>query len=94
MNMKIKTALAWIAFAAIFIMSASSIIWYKYSQEFVQDSNTTATKGIFMQKTLNLDVYKRVSSGNGWLGQYDRYSRSDRHQDVLTIYCKDFCKKK
>ena len=69
------------------------IISYVYSQRFVQDSPNTATTGIWMKTTLNLDQYKNVSSGNGWLGKFDRYSRSDRHNDVLTIYCKEYCKK-
>lgn len=66
---------------------------YTYSQQFVQDSKISATQGIFFKKTLNLEVYSRVSNGNGWLGRYDRYSRSDRHTDVLTVYCKSYCSK-
>jgi len=89
---KLKIILAWII--ALFVIGIISIIsfYYIYSQQYVQDSKTTATKGILFQQTLNLDHYKNVSNGNGWLGKFDRYSRSDRHGDVLTIYCKDFCK--
>ena len=72
------------------------ILWvtiaFKYSRMYVQDSSITATKGIFFKKTLNLTVYQRVSSGNNMWGQYDRYSRSDRHSEVIQIYCKEYCK--
>jgi len=67
-------------------------IWYHYTQVYVQDSSTTATKGIIFKKTLKLDAYKNVSSGNDIWGKYDRYSRSDRHTEALTVYCKDYCK--
>lgn len=91
--MKFKTILIWLIVIAILILSTSTAIWYTYTQEYVQDSKTTATKGIFFQKTLKLEAYSMVSNGNGWLGKYDRYSRSDRHSDVITVYCKEFCKK-
>lgn len=74
----------------IIVLSVS--IWFHYTQVFVQDSPTTATKGILFKKTLKLEAYKNVSSGNDIWGRYDRYSRSDRHTEALTIYCKDFCK--
>jgi len=94
MTNKIKTIAIWLLAVAISIASASTVIWYIYTQEYVQDSQTTATKGILFQKTLKLKAYSIVSSGNGWLGEYDRYSRSDRHADVITVYCKEFCKDK
>lgn len=69
-------------------------IVYIYTQQYVQDSNTTATKGALFTTTLNLEAYEHVSSGIDILGKFDRYSRSDRHSDVLTVYCKDYCKGK
>ena len=72
------------------------ILWvtiaFKYSRMYVQDSSITATKGIFFKKTLNLEEYRNVSSGNDVWGQYSKYSRSDRHTETLTIYCKEYCK--
>lgn len=69
-------------------------IWYTYTQQYVQDSPNTATKGVFFKNTIHLEEYKNIANGNSWLGKYDRYSRSDRmtEQDVLTVYCKDYCK--
>ncbi len=68
-------------------------VWYQYTQMYVQDSKTTATTGIVWQKTLNLKEYKRVSNGNDLWGKYDRYTRSDRHSDAITVYCKEYCSK-
>lgn len=76
---------------SVIILSAS--IWFHYTQVFVQDSPTTATKGILFKKTLKLDAYKNISSGNDIWGTYDRYSRSDRHTEAITVYCKEYCKK-
>ena len=57
-----------------------------YSQRYIVDNNETATNGIWLQKTIYLKEYKHLGNGNGLFGEYDRYSRSDRHGDVLTIY--------
>ena len=91
MSMRIKTILAYLVAMLIFALSTTVILAYMYSQRYVQDSPNTATTGIFFKKTLKLDVYENVASGNGWLGTYDRYSRSDRHSDVITVYCKEYC---
>ena len=65
-----------------------------YTQKYTQNTKNTAIKGIFFQQQLNLEHYKNVSSGlNAW-GKYDRYSRSDRHDDVITVYCQRWCKDK
>lgn len=80
-----------LAFIASIIVGV--ITAWNYSQLYKQDSETTATTGIYFQKTLNLKEYKRVSDGNGLWGKYDRYSRSDRHNDVITVYCNDYCSK-
>jgi len=79
----------------IFVLTAigATTLWYQYSQRYVQDGPKTATTGIFFQKTLNLKEYRRVSNGNGFLGKYDRWSRSDRHNDVITVYCNQYCSK-
>jgi len=90
--MKAKVILTWLVAAMVLAASAALVVWYIYTQRYVQDSVTTATTGIFFQSTLNLNEYKNVSSGNNLLGKYDRYSRSDRHDDVLTIYCNEYCK--
>ena len=65
-----------------------------YVQKFNQDSETTATSGWYFQTTLNLKEYKNVSTGNDLWGQFNRYTRSDRMgpDDVLTIYCNQYCK--
>jgi hypothetical protein len=77
----------------ITVVVLSVSIWFHYTQVFVQDSPTTATKGILFKKTLKLDAYKNISSGNDIWGTYDRYSRSDRHTEAITVYCKEYCKK-
>ncbi len=89
---KVKTIIAYVLVAIILGVVAGATIAYIYSQRYVQDSLTTATTGIWFQTTLNLEEYKNVSSGNGWLGDFDRYSRSDRHNDIITVYCKEYCK--
>jgi len=67
---------------AIFIAVAS---WYWAMQQYTLNGKV-ATKGIIFQKTLNLSVYKQVAKGNGIFGKYERYSRSDRHNEVITVY--------
>ena len=62
-----------------------------YIQHCKQDSNTTATQGVYFQKTLNLTEYKNVSSGNDLWGTYHRYTRSDRHTETITVYCNQYC---
>lgn len=74
------------------LLSIYASIWYINTQHYVQDSKTTAVTGILYTKTLNLQEYRNVASGNDIWGRYDSYSRSDRHTEVLTIYCKKFCK--
>jgi len=64
---------------------------WQYSQHYNQDSPTTAVSGILFKTTLNLPEYRNVSSGNDLWGNYHRYTRSDRHTDVLTIYCNKYC---
>jgi len=64
-----------------------------YTQRFNQDGKQTATSGIFFHKTLNLNAYKMVSSGTSMWGRYANYSRSDRHNETVTVYCNDYCKK-
>ncbi len=89
----IKKTLLYILTAVILGVSTGATVAYIYSQRYVQDTATTATMGIFFQTTLNLGEYKNVSSGNGWLGDFDRYTRSDRHNDIITVYCKEWCAK-
>jgi len=62
-------------------------------QLYTQNSETTAVSGILFKKELKLNSYKLVGSGNGILGNYSRYTRSDRHNEVITVYCKQYCKK-
>jgi len=90
---KMKTAGTYLLATVVLVLSLIITTWYIYSQRYVQDGANTATTGIYFKTTLNLDEYKNVSSGNGWLGKFERYTRSDRHSDVLTIYCKEYCKK-
>ncbi len=63
-----------------------------YTQHFNQDSNNTATSGWVFRTTLNLDEYKNVSTGNDLWGTFDRYTRSDRHTETITVYCNQYCK--
>ena len=93
MTHKLKTVIAYLLAAVILGVSTGVTVAYIYSQRYVQDSPTTATMGVFFKTTLNLEQYKNVSNGNGWLGNFDRYTRSDRHNDVITVYCKEWCKK-
>ena len=92
--MKAKTILAYAIFLLVLVASTSIFVWYLYTQKYVQDGEHTATTGIIWTTTLNLTEYKRVSSGVGVWGKFDRYSRSDRHNDVLTIYCNEYCHEK
>jgi hypothetical protein len=70
----------------------SLIISYLYLQLFHQDSPTTASSGIIFKKTLHLDKYQVVSDNFGLLGKYVNISRSDRHDEVISVYCNDYCK--
>ena len=77
---------------ALFIVTLSGLTWYMYTQHFNQDSENTATSGIYFQTTLNLDEYKNVSTGNNLWGTFSRYTRSDRHSETITVYCNKYCK--
>ena len=77
----------------IIIAFVSLLVTYSFTQRYVQDSKNTATKGLILQKTLHLNNYSLVSDGNGIFGKYNRYTRSDRHSDVLTVYCNKYCYK-
>lgn len=88
-----KKLLLWLLSIMVLAAMTGAIFAYVFSQRYVQDSPTTATTGIFFKTTLNLEEYNNVSSGNAWLGKFDRYSRSDRHTEVITVYCKTYCKK-
>ncbi len=90
---KVKKMRKILSYLAVLSLSLFLLLSYLYSQKYVQDGANTATTGIILKQTLNLKEYKRVSSGLGVWGKYDRYSRSDRHDDVLTIYCNNWCEK-
>ncbi len=77
---------------ALFLTSGSLTTWYSYTQHYNQDSKETATSGIFFKTTLNLKEYRNVSTGNNLWGTFDRYTRSDRHSDTITVYCNKYCK--
>ena len=57
-----------------------------YVQRYTLNIDGTATKGIIFKKTIVLSVYKKIGSGNGIFGNYDIHSRSDRRNEVLSIY--------
>ena len=57
-----------------------------YVQRYTLNIDGTATKGIIFKKTIILSEYKKLGSGNGIFGNYDIYSRSDRRNEVLSIY--------
>ena len=80
-----------LAIIGVFVL-LSTILWFNYTQIYNQDSVSTATSGIVFQKTLYLKAYKHVSTGNDLWGTYDRYSRSDRHNETITVYCRSYCK--
>ncbi len=77
---------------AVLLTLGSLVLWYAYTQHFNQDSEKTATSGILFQTTLNLIEYRNVSTGNNLWGTFNRYTRSDRHADTLTVYCNKYCK--
>lgn len=68
------------------------VLWFNYMGRYNQDSETTATAGIFFKTTLHLDEYKNISNGNSIWGDYERYTRSDRHTETITVYCNKYCK--
>ena len=84
-----KATLSLLAFILIGTITA---LYYTYTQHFNQDSKDTATSGIFFKTTLNLKEYKNVSTANNLWGTYNVYSRSDRHDEVLKVYCNQYCK--
>ena len=77
---------------SIFLIIVLSVSANVYMQHFNQDSETTATSGWYFQTTLNLKEYKNVSAGNNLWGKFERYTRSDRHTEVIEVYCNDYCK--
>ncbi len=78
----------WIMMGAMIAAMASPLVLWSYTQRYIQDSNTTATKGIWFEKTIDLSVYTKLGTGNGLFGDYDRYSRSmtQGSGQVLSIY--------
>ena len=85
----IKWMILFTSITAVIMFAVISNIWV---QHFNQDSETTATSGWYFQTTLNLEEYKNVSTGNDLWGTYDRYTRSDRHTETITVYCNKYCK--
>ena len=77
---------------ALFLLVLGTGLAYSYTQHFNQDSKETATSGIFFKTTLNLKEYRNVSTGNDLWGTFDRYTRSDRHSETITVYCNKYCK--
>lgn len=71
--------------------------YYSLSQLYTQDSTTTATSGVLFTKTLNLTAYKQISDGKNFMypimGKFVNYSRSDRHNELVTVYCGEYCPK-
>lgn len=78
--------------ATIFILVIGGLASNTYMQHFNQDSKDTATSGWYFKTTLNLEEYKNVSTGNDLWGTFDRYTRSDRHTETITVYCNEYCK--
>jgi len=70
----------------MFAGMALPFVGWAYTQRYIADNNTTATKGILLQKSIYLNEYKHLGNGNGIFGNYNRYSRSDRHGDVISVY--------
>ncbi len=77
---------------ALFLTVLALGLWYSYIQHFNQDSKTTATSGIIFKTTLNLAEYRNVSTANNMWGTYNIYSRSDRHNEQINVYCNQYCK--
>lgn len=77
---------------ALFLTTLALVTGWFYTQHFNQDSNNTATQGIYFKTTLNLDEYRNVSQGNDLWGTFERYTRSDRHTETITVYCNKYCK--
>lgn len=78
------------------VVALGLMVNYHLAQLYTQDSPTTASNGIYFTKTLNLEAYKMISSGKDFRlplkGPYNNYSRSDRHNEVVTVYCNKYCK--
>ena len=73
------------------ILGVSIISLDIYFSLYKQNSPTTATRGFIFRNTVNLNAYKHISSGNNLFGDYKNYSRSDRHDELITIYCNEYC---
>mgnify|MGYP006899556704 CR=1 FL=1 len=71
---------------SMLLVMISPFVFWSYTQRYVDNLDGTATMGIMFEKTIYLKEYKNLGKGNGWFGDYERYSRSDRHGDVLSIY--------
>ena len=76
----------------VIMLGVSTALYYTYTQHFNQNSKDTATSGIFFKTTLNLEEYKNVSTANNLWGTFNVYSRSDRHDEIIRVYCNDYCK--
>ncbi len=79
-------------FLTVLMLGVMLYIANQYKQHFNQDSNNTAVSGWVFKTSLNLDEYKNVSSGNDLWGNFNRYTRSDRHTEAITVYCNKYCK--
>ena len=68
---------------------------YSMSQNYVQDSNTTATTGIFNRTTIYLDKYSRIGIGNRYFLDFVEITRSDKTGpgSTIVVYCNTFCPK-
>ena len=75
--------IAWVVSLTVLIAYLTGL---SYVQRYTLNSDGTATKGIIFKKTIVLSEYKKLGSGNGIFGNYDIYSRSDRRNEVLSIY--------
>ena len=75
--------IAWVVSLTVLIAYLTGL---SYVQRYTLNSDGTATKGIIFKKTIVLSEYKKIGSGNGIFGNYDIHSRSDRRNEVLSIY--------
>lgn len=78
--------IAWGIIMAGLNVILTGVVVFNYSQRYIKDSAETATKGIFFKNTIELKQYKVLGKGNGIFGKHTRISRSDRHDEVISVY--------
>lgn len=74
--------ITWCIVVTIFAVPLSL---YSYLQRYTTIDNKIAERGLWFTNTIDLSAYKYIGSGSGLFGNYDSYSRSDRHE-TISVY--------